>query len=74
MRTFGLPTASKSALGEIELDRLLNAVRRAIEANHPPPLLQPPIAANDDGLAWPLIHFPEGGCDAEVAADALTRL
>jgi hypothetical protein len=59
MLTFGLPTASKSAPGEIELDRLLNAVRRAIEANRAQELLSP-IAANDDQLAWPLIPFPEG--------------
>jgi len=44
----------RSAIGKVELDRLLlDAVRRAIEADHPP-------AMNDNQLAWPLIPFPEG--------------
>jgi hypothetical protein len=45
---------SRSAIGKVELDRLLlDAVRRAIEADHPP-------ATNDNQLSWPLIPFPEG--------------
>jgi hypothetical protein len=60
MRTFIIPAPSESAISEIELDRLLDRVRRAIEPNRPPALLQPPIAANDDQLAWPLIPFPQG--------------
>jgi hypothetical protein len=60
MRTFTIPAPSKSAISEIELDRLLDRVRWAIEPNGPPVLLQPPIAANDDQLAWPFIPFPEG--------------
>jgi hypothetical protein len=60
MRTFRVPAPSKSAISEVELDRLLDAVRRAIEPGHPPTLLLPPIAANDDQLAWPFIPFPEG--------------
>jgi hypothetical protein len=59
MLTFRLPSTSNSAISEIELDQLLDAVRRANAANHPPPLLQPPNAANDNQLAWPLIPFPE---------------
>ena len=55
-------TNSKSAMGEAQFDRLQDAVRTAIE---PPPqgrgrsndLLK---AANDDGLAWPFVPFPEG--------------
>jgi hypothetical protein len=59
-------------MGEAEYDRLLNAVREAIE---PAPqedfIVRPqtsnptPRAANDNGLAWPLIPFPVGwqaGC------------
>ena len=56
-----LAEPSKSAIGEVELDRLLlDAVRRAIEPDHPPTLNQLPVATNDNGLAWPLIPFPEG--------------
>ena len=53
---------SRSAIGEVELDRLLlDAVRRAIEPDHPPTTLnQLPTATNDNQLAWPLIPFPEG--------------
>jgi hypothetical protein len=51
---------SKSSINEIELDRLLAVMRRTIAPKHPRPLPQPPNAANDDQLAWPLIPFPEG--------------
>ena len=54
-------------MSEVEFDRLLEAVKMAIE---PAPqedfLVQPSIfngplkAANDNGLAWPLIPFPQG--------------
>ena len=52
---------SRSAIGEVELDQLLlDAVRRTIEPDHPPTLNQLPTATNDNGLAWPLIPFPQG--------------
>jgi hypothetical protein len=51
---------SKSSINEIGLDRLLVAVKRAIAPKHPLPLPQPPIAANDDQLAWLFVPFPEG--------------
>ena len=60
MRTFMIPAPSRSAISEIEFDRLLDRVRAAIGPNHPPALFQPPIAANDDQPAWPFIAFPEG--------------
>ena len=54
-------------MSEAEFDRLLDAVRMAIE---PAPsekflafrqtLPERPKPANDNGLAWPLIPFPEG--------------
>jgi hypothetical protein len=54
-------------MSEVEFDRLLEAVRMAIEpAPHEDFLVQPqtldeqPRAANDNGPAWPLIPFPDG--------------
>jgi hypothetical protein len=42
MRTFRIPAPSNSAISEVELDRLLDAVRRAIGPNRPAALRQPP--------------------------------
>jgi len=54
-------------MSEVEYDRLLEAVRMAIEPAPQEDLLaqpdlfdEPKRAANDNGLAWPLIPFPEG--------------
>ncbi len=54
-------------MSEVEFDRLLEAVRMAIEPAPQEDVLanlpmfdEPPKAANDNGLAWPLIPFPEG--------------
>jgi hypothetical protein len=54
-------------MSEAEYDRLLDAVRTAIEpaARHefvarPQALHERPRAANDNGLTWPLVPFPEG--------------
>jgi hypothetical protein len=54
-------------MSEAEFDRLLDAVRTAIEPApqedflaYPPIFSQLPRAANDNQLAWPLIPFPEG--------------
>jgi hypothetical protein len=54
------------AMSEVEFDRLLDAVRTAIAPAqedflaYPPTFNQPPNAANDNGLAWGFIPFPEG--------------
>jgi hypothetical protein len=57
----------ESAMSEAEFDRMLEAVRVAIEPAPPHDFLLPlpmvddaPMAANDNGLVWPLIPFPEG--------------
>ena len=54
-------------MSEAEFDRLLDAVRTAIEPApqdgslaYAPVSDQPPQAANDNTLAWPFIPFPEG--------------
>jgi hypothetical protein len=54
-------------MSEAEYNRLLDAVRTAIEPApredflaQPQTFNQPTKAANDNGLAWPLIPFPEG--------------
>ena len=54
-------------MSEVEFDRLLDAVRMAIEPAPQEDVLappstfnEPPKAANDNQLAWPLIPFPEG--------------
>jgi hypothetical protein len=66
MRTFGISALSKSAISEVELDRLLDAVRKAIESapqdllSGRPIVNQPPEHGNDNGLEWPLLPFPEG--------------
>ena len=54
-------------MSEVEYNRLLESVRMAIE---PAPLEdflaelplfeEPPRAANDNLMAWPLVPFPEG--------------
>ena len=55
-------------MSDVEFDRLLNAVRTAIEPLPGEdimlarlPLFNAPLnAANDNGAAWPLIPFPQG--------------
>jgi hypothetical protein len=54
-------------MSEVEFDRLLDAVRTAIEPVPGEdimlarlPLSNSPKAANDNGAAWPLIPFPQG--------------
>ena len=54
-------------MSEVEFERLLDAVRTAIAPapqedflTNLPIFDQPPQPANDNGLAWPLLPFPEG--------------
>jgi hypothetical protein len=54
-------------MSEVEFDRLLEAVKMAIEPApqedflaYEPDSDEPLRAANDNGGAWPLIPFPEG--------------
>ncbi len=68
MRTVKIPALSdsESAMTEVEFDRLLDAVRMAIEPALRKELLthrrtfNKRAKAADDQLAWPLIPFPEG--------------
>jgi hypothetical protein len=46
-------------MSEVEYDRLLDAVEAAIAPVPQDDLVQPK-AANDNGLAWGFIPFPEG--------------
>ena len=68
MRTDNIPALSnlESAMTEAEFNRLLDAVRTAIEPalrkellHHRPTFDRRSKAANDQ-LPWPLIPFPEG--------------
>ena len=54
-------------MSEVEYNRLLESVRMAIEPApqedfmvQPPFFDEPPSAANDNQMAWPLVPFPEG--------------
>ena len=52
-------------MSEVEFDRMLDLVRTAVEPKPQGDLLngsfvELPKPANDNGLAWPLIPFPEG--------------
>ena len=54
-------------MSEADFNRMLDAVRTAIEPDpqedflaQPQTFNHTPRAANDNGLAWPLIPFPEG--------------
>ena len=67
MRTVKIPALSnsESAMTEVEFDRLLDAVRTAVEPQEnfvadPATSVGPPKAANDNQLAWPVIPFPDG--------------
>jgi hypothetical protein len=53
-------------MSEVEFDRMLESVRMAIEPAPQEDFLvqptffeEPPKAANDNQMAWPLVPFPE---------------
>jgi hypothetical protein len=55
------------AMSEVEFNRLLEAVTIAIAPvpaddllDYLPAFNEPPKAANDNGLEWPLVPFPDG--------------
>jgi hypothetical protein len=57
----------ENAMSEAEFERLLDAVHVAIAPVPQGDFIvgltacgRPPEAANDNGLAWPLIPFPDG--------------
>jgi len=57
----------ESAMSEAEFERLLDAVNAAIAPVPQGDFIagltthsRPPEAANDNGLEWPLIPFPDG--------------
>ena len=57
----------ESAMSEAEFDRLLDAVQIAIAPSpqedflpYAPKFNQLPKAANDNGLVWGLVPFPDG--------------
>ena len=57
----------ESAMSEAEFDRLLDAVRTAVAPSpqedflpYAPKFNQLPKAANDNGMVWGLVPFPEG--------------
>ena len=57
----------ESVMSEAEFERLLDAVNTAIAPVPQADFIDglttyghPPEAANDNGLAWPLIPFPDG--------------
>jgi hypothetical protein len=54
-------------MSEVEFDRLLEAVKMAIEPApqedhlaYLPAFDEPPAAANDNRSPWPLVPFPDG--------------
>jgi hypothetical protein len=73
--------AMASLMSEAQFDRLLDAVKAAMEpASHGLAETNGRLkATNDNHLAWPLIPFPEGwyaahaGCGAERAYKVLPR-
>jgi hypothetical protein len=54
---------------EVEFDRVLHAVRDAValspqeeDMSQSFAGMELPTAANDNGVAWPIIPFPDGWC------------
>ena len=53
------PAPSRGSKGQVDLDRSVDGVKTPNEPG-PSQAGSPQAAANDNGLVWPLIPFPEG--------------
>ena len=63
MFTFGDPVLPNGPVGEAEVDRSPDGVEKLPEPRLSLDILdRPPIAANDNQLAWPFISFPVDWC------------
>jgi hypothetical protein len=61
MITFRDPLLPNDLVGQAKADPLTDGSKRLLGYVSPPEILgRAPFAANDNGLIWPFIPFPEG--------------